>query len=107
MVTLTENAIGKVKEFMSSEPEAKGKNLRLAVEPHGCAGYEYAIRFDDKKAGDNEVPFEGFSVVIDPHSANFLKGSTIDFSDDPANGGFRVNNPNVKKSCGCGHSHQF
>lgn len=107
MVTLTENALSKVKEFFAQEPEAKGKDLRVAVEPSGCAGYQYAFRFDEKRDGDQQVPYEGFNVILDPESAQFLAGSTIDYSDNPAQSGFSISNPNVKKSCGCGNSHQF
>ncbi len=107
MLTLTEGAITKVKEFFASEPTAKGKSLRVGVEPGGCSGYEYSFSFDDKKEGDAELPFDGFKVLVSPQSAPFLQGSEIDYSDDAACAGFKIENPNVKSSCGCGKSNTY
>lgn len=107
VVTLSDSAVKKVQEFFGAEPEAKGKSLRVAVEPGGCSGYQYAFGFDTKRDGDAELSFEGFTVLVDPQSAGFLKGSTIDYVEDPTGSGFKIANPNVKKSCGCGKSNQF
>ena len=107
MVTLTENAIKKVQEFFSVEPEAKGKSLRVGVEPGGCSGYEYAFSFDDKQEGDSVISIDGFKVLISPQSAPFLTGSEIDYSEDATGAGFKISNPNVKGSCGCGKSNQY
>ena len=104
MVTLTENAIAKVKEFYAADPETKGKSLRIAVEPSGCAGLQYAFGFDMKKEGDQELSFDSFTVLLDSHSAQVLAGSTIDYNDEGTSSGLKISNPNVKKSCGCGQS---
>lgn len=106
-VTLTPAAASKIKTFFTDDPSVKGKSLRVAVEPGGCSGYSYAFLFDEKKEGDAETAYEGFSVLIDPQSGKFLAGSTIDYHEDVTGSGFKVTNPNVKKSCGCGNSHQF
>jgi iron-sulfur cluster assembly protein len=42
--------------------------------------------------------------VIDPYSAPYLKGATIDFLNGLAESGFKIDNPNAAASCGCGHS---
>ncbi len=107
MITLTPSAVKKVQEFFTVEPAAKGKSLRIAVQPGGCSGYSYAFGFDNKKDGDNEIISDGFSVLIDAQSAGFLKASTVDYVEDPTGAGFKIQNPNVKKSCGCGESNQF
>lgn len=107
MVTLTNSAVKKVQEFFQNEPEAKGKSLRIALEAGGCSGFQYAFGFDVKRPEDNEVTCDGFSVLIDPQSAQHLKGSNIDYVEDTAGSGFKIANPNVKKSCGCGQSNQF
>jgi iron-sulfur cluster assembly accessory protein len=41
---------------------------------------------------------------VDPISAQYLRGTVIDFSDDLTAGGFKLKNPNAKESCGCGKS---
>src|SRR5579859_2589976 len=98
LVTLTDSAANKVREFFQNDPEAKGKALRIALQPGGCSGFQYAFAFDTKRPEDNEMPCEGFSVLIDPQSAQYLKGSQIDYVEDPADSGFKIHNPNVKKS---------
>lgn len=107
MITLSPSAVKKVQEFFQVEPAAKGKSLRIAVEPGGCSGYKYAFGFDSKKDGDSEITSDGFTVLIDSQSAGFLKDSQIDYIDSPTGSGFKILNPNVKKSCGCGESNQF
>jgi hypothetical protein len=42
--------------------------------------------------------------VIDPYSAPYLKGATIDFLSGLEESGFKIDNPNAQASCGCGHS---
>ena len=106
-LTLTDSAVKKVKEFFSVEPSAKGKSLRIAVQPGGCSGYKYAFGFDDKRDGDFEIASDGFSVVVDLQSAGFLKDAKINYVEDATGSGFKIENPNVKKSCGCGESNQF
>lgn len=106
MLTLTPQAVKKVSEFFA-DPEAKGKSLRIGVKPGGCSGYEYAFSFDDKKDGDTELAFDGVKVLIDPNSAPFLKESEIDYHEDGVSQGFKIRNPNVKSTCGCGQSNKF
>ncbi|PCI39332.1 MAG: iron-sulfur cluster assembly accessory protein [Elusimicrobia bacterium] len=107
MVTLTNNAVKKVEEFFANEDDAKGKSLRVGVSPGGCSGYEYAFTFDDKKDGDTSIDLPNFTVLIDPQSAPFLQGSEIDYDETATGAGFKIKNPNVKSSCGCGQSNQF
>lgn len=107
LLSLTPAAVAKIQTFFTEEPAARGKALRVAVERGGCSGYSYAFMFDDKKAGDAETAYEGFTVLVDPESGVFLKGAVIDYKEDVAGAGFKIQNPNVKKSCGCGNSHQF
>ena len=82
VVTLTANTIAKVKSLMASDPGAKGKNLRVFMEAGGCSGYQYGFSFDDKKQGDMEASFDGITVLVDSQSAEFLKGSVIDYKED-------------------------
>jgi iron-sulfur cluster assembly accessory protein len=107
MIALTDKAVSKVKELFASDPESKGKALRVAVQPGGCSGYEYAMMFDEKRAGDSEVAYEGVTVIVDEKSLQFLTDSKIDYLDDPMQAGFKIQNPKVKSTCGCGKSNQF
>ena len=47
MVQLTEKAIGKVKEIMSSQEPAPA-GLRIAVVGGGCSGFSYSMAFENQ-----------------------------------------------------------
>ena len=80
--------------------------LRLAVKPGGCAGMTYDMLLENTlRSGDKIVYTDGdLQVVADPDSAQYLDGLCIDYSDDLVASGFRLNNPNAARSCGCGSS---
>jgi iron-sulfur cluster assembly protein len=107
VVTLTERAAVKVSALMAEEPAGEAEVLRVAIQGGGCSGFEYALGFDrGAQAGDHELEFHGVRVVVDPFSAPYLKGSTIDFLEGLQESGFKIDNPNVVSACGCGHSFQ-
>lgn len=103
VISLTESAAGQIKSMLAS-PENAGKNLRVYVEGGGCSGLQYGMVFDEKRADDLSAEFFGVAVLVDPFSANYLRGSVIDFSDALTGGGFKISNPNARQSCGCGKS---
>lgn len=103
VLNLTENAANQVKSLLTA-PENQGKILRVYVEGGGCAGMQYALVFDEERADDLKSEFFGVCVVVDPVSANYLRGSTVDYVDALTGGGFKVQNPNARQSCGCGNS---
>ena len=102
-VSLTESAARQIKEMLKN-PENAGKNLRVYVEGGGCSGLQYGMVFDEQRPDDISTDFFGASVVVDPFSANYLRGSVVDFSDELTGGGFKISNPNARQSCGCGKS---
>jgi len=104
VVKLTESAVKQIKEMTASEKENAGKVLRVYVESGGCSGLQYGMVFDEKRADDLVATFHEVSVVVDPFSANYLRGSVVDFSDALTGGGFKITNPQAKQSCGCGKS---
>src|SRR5262249_1434273 len=107
IVSLTESAAAKIKGLMSEEPAGEAEVLRIAVQGGGCSGFEYALGFDrGPQDGDHELEAHGVRVVVDPFSAPYLQGASIDFLDGLQESGFKIDNPNVSASCGCGHSFQ-
>ena len=58
---------------------------------------------DRRESGAQSVE-EGVSVLVDAISADFLRGTVVEFSDALTGGGFKITNPNAKESCGCGKS---
>jgi len=103
MITVTDSAIRHLQSLVA-EKEEPGKGLRIFVEHGGCAGMQYGMGLDAPKEGDELVERDGVRVMIDPESLGFLKGATIDYCDDLTGTGFRIQNPNAVRSCGCGTS---
>ena len=102
-VTVSARAAKRIAEILKSEPAPA--MLRLAVTGGGCSGFQYNFAIDDARMDDDLVIEQGgATVLIDPVSLDFLKGSEIDFSNDLIGAAFKVNNPNAQSSCGCGTS---
>lgn len=104
VIGLTESAAEQIKSLLSNEPDNAGKNLRLFIESGGCSGMQYGMVFDEKRDQDVVVDLHGVSVLVDTVSANYLRGSVVDYVDSLTGGGFKISNPNARQSCGCGKS---
>ena len=105
MITVTENAVKQLQALLAS-PSAKdgADGLRLLVARGGCAGMEYQMKLDAHAEGDTVVAPEGARIYIDPESRPYLEGCEVDYTDDLTDAGFKINNPNAARSCGCGTS---
>jgi iron-sulfur cluster assembly protein len=105
IVSLTPAAAAKIRELMATETDVSV--LRVAIEGGGCSGFQYGLGFDrGAQEGDHELDCEGVRVVVDPFSAPYLRGSTVDYLETIQESGFKIDNPNAVASCGCGHSFQ-
>src|SRR5439155_22717692 len=103
VVSLTPSAAKEVKLILG-KPENAGKTLRVYVEQGGCSGMQYGMVFDEPRPDDIEGMIHGVSVLVDPFSAQYVRGAVVDFSDSLTGGGFKISNPNAQQSCGCGKS---
>ena len=103
MITVTDSAVRQLQTLVS-EQEDVAKGLRIFVEKGGCAGMQYGMSLDHAQDGDQTFERGGVKVFVDPESATYLEGATIDYADDLAGAGFRIKNPNAVRSCGCGTS---
>jgi iron-sulfur cluster assembly protein/iron-sulfur cluster insertion protein len=103
VVGLTPRAAEECKSLLAL-PENAGKHFRVFVEQGGCSGMQYGMVFDEKRDGDLSAEQHCVEVLVDPISANYLRGTVVDFSDELVGGGFKISNPNAKESCGCGKS---
>ena len=103
-IALTEKAAVKVKALLEKENK-QGYGLRVGIVSGGCSGYMYDIGIEkEAKEEDTVIEEKGIKVFMNPQSIAFMKGSTIDYIESLQNAGFKINNPNVKTSCGCEHS---
>jgi iron-sulfur cluster assembly protein len=106
MVVVTPTASTEVMKFMGAEgvDPAKG-GLRVSVQPGGCSGFKYGLLIEDEPAEDDlVVEQEGWRVFVDPFSAQYLNGVTIDYVSSMQGSGFTFKNPNATGGCGCGSS---
>ena len=105
MITLTDNAAEKVREFMAAQVAvADTAGLRVGVRGGGCSGFQYALAFDEQRDGDTVFEDKGIRLLVDDPSLAYVRGSVIDFVDGLQGAGFKVENPNVIAACGCGSS---
>jgi len=102
LVSVTEAAAEEIKKIMTEEPGSSG--LRLEIRGGGCSGMSYGLGLDNAQENDHVVEVHGVKVFIDPKSAIYLKGTTLDFQGGLEGRGFAIKNPQAKSSCGCGQS---
>lgn len=103
-IVFTPAAIEAVKNAIAQEGEP-GDGLRVSVVGGGCSGYQYNLDFDkEARMGDTTIAADGVNIYVDPISAGYLKGTVIDYVSGLQGTGFKFNNPNAKRTCGCGSS---
>jgi iron-sulfur cluster assembly accessory protein len=104
MITVTENAVRRLRSLLKEQLTTSAKGLRVQVVKGGCSGLQYEMLLDEKKVGDAIVEEGGVAFFVDPESASYLRDATVDFHDGLTGAGFRILNPNVARTCGCGTS---
>ncbi|RMH70540.1 MAG: iron-sulfur cluster assembly accessory protein [Gemmatimonadetes bacterium] len=103
-VTLTPQAIQQIKKIIAEENDPN-QVLRMGVKGGGCSGLSYVLQLDDYHPEyDQRFEVDGIPIVIDSKSILYIAGMTLDYSTEMLGGGFRFDNPNATKSCGCGTS---
>lgn len=104
MIQVTDRAAGKIKEILDEE-EKDGYGLRVGVKGGGCSGLSYSLSIDAKETdGDQVFEDKGVKLFVDPKSLLYLAGTHLDYSDGLNGSGFKFENPNATRSCGCGSS---
>jgi len=104
-ITISPRAAAKLAELLAAEkkdPATTG--LRLGIQGGGCSGLTYTMEFDQKRETDRVFSLHGVQVFVDPKSILYMSGSILDYAEGLMGSGFSIKNPNVKGSCGCGHS---
>jgi len=106
MITLTDKAVKEIKRLQDADASAQGKPLRVQVVGGGCSGMSYKLGFDQEPVSELDKTFskDGISLIVDSKSFLYITGTELDFSDGLNGKGFVFNNPNAKRSCGCGSS---
>ena len=106
MITVSDNAYNEIKRIMTSDPASKDSHIRVMVVGGGCSGMSYKLGFENKPIEPTDKVFgrDDVKVVVDSKSFLSLSGTELDFSGGLQGTGFSFNNPNAKRTCGCGSS---
>ena len=102
-ITLSDAAVAKIRTLVTAEQESE-QGLRVKVVGGGCSGLSYKMDLDQKRDGDRVFERDGAKIIVDRKSYLYLNGTELDYADDLMQSGFSLQNPNVKRSCGCGAS---
>lgn len=106
-ITMTKRAADKYRAILAEEGK-QGWGLRFAEKMAGCNGFEYLLDYCEKaNADDTTFESEGVQIYVQKQMVGRLLGCEIDFVDGLQGSGFKISNPNVKSSCGCGTSHGY
>lgn len=106
-ISLSPRAAEKFQEILADEGK-EGLALRFSDRPAGCSGFEYVLDFSEKATNKDEVfHSQGIEIHVPKTSLGRLLGVVIDYVDGLQGAGFKISNPNVKASCGCGSSHGY
>ena len=107
MIHLTESAANVLKVAMT-EQTISPKYVRFGVKAGGCSGFTYTIDFDSRpRKFDLEFESQDVSILCDKKSHLYVKETTIDWSNDLQDKGFKFDNPHAKGACGCRTSFQI
>ena len=102
--TLTDSAAARINALKASE----GRNVRfrVTVKGGGCSGFQYEFGLDEAQPASTDVIVanHGAEAVTDDVSLGLLAGSVLDYTEDLAQAGFSIKNPNATAKCGCGNS---
>ncbi len=104
MITVTDSAVKQLRAMLGERADADRAGLRLFVENGGCSGLSYGMELGQPHPGDEVIAQGEVRVFIDSESTHHLRGSVLDYHDGLTGAGFRLQNPNARRTCGCGTS---
>ena len=102
-IGMTDQAAQKIQALVAEKGIADG-GLRVKVVGGGCSGLTYKMDLDQVRDGDKVFEHGGAKLVVDRKSFLYLNGTILDYKDELMSSGFNLQNPNVKRTCGCGSS---
>ena len=104
-IIITPEAAEQIRNIRRENQIPVTHGLRIGMQSGGCCGSSYVLAFDDKvEATDRVFQSEGVSIYVDEENEAGLSGTTLEYVDGPNGKGFRFDNPNQSKSCGCGNN---
>jgi iron-sulfur cluster assembly protein len=104
MISISEVAADRIRGLLDKEGKGADYGLRVKVVGGGCSGLQYKLELDTPRQGDKVFERDGAKVLLDRKSFLYVNGTELDYRDDLMQSGFNLQNPNVKRACGCGAS---
>src|SRR5437588_10129359 len=101
MLSLSDSAVSKIRQLVAEKQDG---GLRVKVVGGGCSGLQYRMEVDSARERDKVFERDGARLIVDKKSFLYLNGSELDYTEELMSSGFRLVNPNAKRSCGCGES---
>lgn len=95
-VTVTDAAQQRILQVMQSKG-LEGHSLRIVIQGRGPSGFQYGMTFagpGDEQPEDTVLDAGNLRVLIDPDTLGHIRGATIDWETEGAQGGFQIDNPN-------------
>lgn len=107
-ITFTARAADKFRAF-AADSGVTEPILRFGDTAGGCGAFQYLLDFCETIDPEDDVTFEseGLQIVVSKGAVSRLIGSVIDYVDGLHGAGFKISNPNVRSSCGCGSSQNY
>ncbi|BDI31398.1 iron-sulfur cluster insertion protein ErpA [Capsulimonas corticalis] len=103
-LSITDAAAEEVRTLIAQQ-DRDDLYLRVYVSGGGCSGLQYGMALDENvEPGDEVFDLSGIRLVVDNTSLRYMSGSVVDYITTDMGGGFKIENPNATKSCGCGSS---
>lgn len=104
MLDFSSAAVNKIQD-MAAKENLEGYGVRVMIVGGGCSGFNYDMDFENEaRDGDQVFEFHDLKVYVDPMSFQYLSGTTVDYVESFSQSGFHFDNPNAKRTCGCGSS---
>lgn len=104
MITLTDNAVAKIRDILAEENNPSIK-LRVFVQGGGCSGMQYGFTLDEVANEDDfDLDVNGVHILVDSMSGTYLQGAEVDYKEDQYGATFSIKNPTAQTTCGCGSS---
>jgi iron-sulfur cluster assembly accessory protein len=103
-ISVSDQAADKIHGLLASMKKPSDHGLRLKVVGGGCSGLQYKMDLDAPRDGDKVFENAGAKVLVDRKSFLYLNGTEVHYEEGLMESGFKLRNPNIKRSCGCGAS---
>jgi iron-sulfur cluster assembly accessory protein len=104
VVELTAKAVEMLKQTME-EAGKKNSGIRMTVAGGGCEGFQYSLKMEAETRSDDVIIVQdGIRVLLDPVSAQRLKGTLLDYITNRHGTGFHFFGLDAVRTIGCGSS---